>query len=92
MGGSEAVSQNTNLNKSKQIKIAAHLLKMSEDEAAHNSSQLSDTKALYCYSSRMGGGAIIVDVDGSVLYAASCISPETHKRDFLSGRRTDIIK
>ena len=44
MGGSEAVSENTNLNKSEQIKIAAHLLKMGEDEAAHNSSQLSDTR------------------------------------------------
>ena len=38
------MSENTNLNKSEQIKIAAHLLKMGEDEAAHNSSQLSDTR------------------------------------------------
>jgi hypothetical protein len=36
-----------------------------------------------------GGASIIVDRDGSFLFANSSVPPSTHEEAFLAGRRTD---
>lgn len=79
------------LTKDEKIALAAKLMKISLSDAEKYCSMLDELgTALYFSIPVKGGGSLIVADDGSVLYANSSVSPQTHIDVFLKGRRTPI--
>lgn len=54
------------------------------------SSRQLEGGAAYVWEASRGGRAIIVDIDGSALFASSGVSPADHGAAFASGRRTPV--
>lgn len=50
---------------------------------------MDEVDAIYVYQDVRGGAALLVDRDGSFLYATSAVTPDSHKEAFITGRRTD---
>ncbi|MBQ2942575.1 MAG: hypothetical protein IJD97_10090 [Clostridia bacterium] len=78
------------MNKNEQIALAAELLKISEEEIKNNCKDLEALKAIYISIPVKGGPSLIVSEDGSVLYAASSVSPAEHVEAFINGIRTPL--
>lgn len=73
-----------------QVAIAAKLMHVTEEEVYKFSGIIPNTKSLYFSKPQRGGGSLIVDADGSVLYANSAIGFDEHLEAFRQGKRTTL--
>lgn len=71
------------------VALAARYLGVDERTVRDNLRELPEDSAFYTWEPVRGGGALVVGVDGSALFASSGVSPEEHLAAFRSGRRTD---
>lgn len=69
--------------------IAGKALGLSMSEVAQHSSPVEGMDAMYVWSPVRGGGSLIIDSTGEMLFANSSIDIEQHREAFRSGRRTD---
>jgi hypothetical protein len=88
---------NVIMEKQEQIELAAKLLSLPVKMIEGNCSIIEENGALY-FSQAFdesgarirGGDSIIIDKDGTVLYANSSIGYTEHLREFKNGRRTPL--
>ena len=78
------------LQPNEQMTLAAKLLKISMEEVQQNSGIIESNKALYYCMPVKGGEALMVALDGSVLYADSSVGYSRHLQEFEKGRRTPL--
>ena len=78
------------MNRDELLNLSAKLLGISADEAKANNRNLTDINAIYVWDPRSrGGGRLIIEPNGSFLYAIPTVSFEEHVKDFVKGVRTD---
>ena len=78
------------MEKKEQLVYAAQLLKISEDQAKEYGGFIPGTNIFYVSVPQKGGGSLLVDDDGSVLFAGSAVGFDEHFLDFKQGKRTPI--
>ncbi len=71
------------------IDLASAYLSQDRATCLAHCRQVEGLDALYVWSPERGGGALLIAVDHSVLFANSSISFEDHLAAFKGGRRTD---
>ncbi len=71
------------------IRIAAKSLGVTPGKLSDSIRILPGDSALYAWTSRRGGAAVIVGADGTALLANPSVSFDDHLAAFRSGRRTD---
>lgn len=79
----------TSLDSRDRERLASRMLAVSADQVQTNQLDLPEQSATYFWQSGRGGGALIVGSDGSVLFANSSVTLDTHVEAFAAGRRTD---
>ena len=70
--------------------LGSKLLKIPPEEAEKYCEFLNEESALYISVPVKGGASLLIAKDGSVLYANSSVSFDTHLREFKKGRRTPL--
>lgn len=78
------------MTEQEQIKLAARLLRLSEEETKSYVSHPQGVCAIYISIPVKGGDSLLVGEDGSVLYANSSVNYDDHLAEFKKGRRTPI--
>jgi len=78
------------MKKREQLVYAAKLLKISEEKAEEYGAFIPGTNIFYVSVPEKGGGSLLVDDDGSVLFAGSAVGFDEHFSEFRQGRRTPI--
>lgn len=73
-----------------QVSLAAKLMHVTEEEARRDSGRIPDSGVLYFSMPQRGGGALMIDPDGSVLYANSATGFDEHLKAFQQGKRTPL--
>lgn len=73
-----------------QIKLAAKLMNISEDDAKKYCHAIEGSDALYFSIPVKGGDSLIVGTDGQVLYANSSVEYERHLEEYKKGTRTPL--
>lgn len=73
-----------------QVSLAAKLMDVTEEEVRRDSGRIPDSEVLYFSMPQKGGGALMVDADGSVLYANSATGFDAHWKAFQQGKRTPL--
>lgn len=69
--------------------IASKVLNVTKAGVSGHCRELEDDAGYYFWDPRRGGSAVIVAVDGSLLWANSGVRPDEHIASFLAGKRTD---
>lgn len=77
------------MHRNELLDISANLLNISVDEAKTNNKNLPNSDAIYVWDSRRGGAGVIIEPNGSFLYAISSVNFEDHVKAFSEGKRTD---
>ena len=67
---------------------ASRLLHYSVDDAVRHSEVLPDAIGFRFWVPSRGGGVILMDLEGAVLFANSSLNDDEHLRLFLEGKRT----
>ena len=70
------------------LALAAGKLGISEEETRKTGKNLPGTEAWYFHNPVRGGSSIIVDEDGTYLFATSLVNPKDHIQSFLDGKRS----
>ena len=76
------------MRKEEQAALARRLLRPPKGVAIKLRQEEGDT--LYAYEACRGGGALLIDTEGQVLFADSSISYEEHLQAFREGIRTPL--
>lgn len=69
------------------IKIAATIMKVSEEEAEKHYRIIDDINAFYFWNPVRGGISVIINENGEKLAATSSVNFDKHKEAFMSGKR-----
>lgn len=77
------------MNKSETIGTAARILEIPVEDAQKNAKYLPNYNAVYFWNPIRGGAAIIIEPNGSFLYAISSVGFDDHLKAFLRGERSD---
>lgn len=78
------------LSHNEQILLVSKLLHLSAEDVRANSAIIQQNGALYFSEPVKGGASILVNTDGSVLFADSSVDYDEHIKEFDAGRRTPL--
>ena len=78
------------MDNNEKVTLAARLLALSVDEVKEHSEVIEKNGALYVSVPTKGGDSLIIDNDGTVLYADSSVGYSRHLKEFESGNRTPL--
>ena len=78
------------MTRNEKIELASRLLGVPVDEMKNYCGEISEIPALYFSIPEKGGGSLIIDDEGGVLYADSSVGYKRHLEAYKQGIRTPI--
>lgn len=78
------------MTRNEKIELASRLLGAPVDEMKNCCGEIAEVPALYFSVPEKGGGSLIIDDEGGVLYADSSVGYKRHLEAYKQGIRTPI--